>query len=438
MTTLHPTEPLKAWKKAKELREKYYHNYAKAHELGGLRWSGGASSFDAIPGGFGRDVYGLTGEPYAAGLSIDHKFNKRCQDAAEAAGYARDLCAYMRTYWGSVLLNEYGFGGPFPKPDFIFQNQACCSHAKWYQTVSKLEGGVPTFFTDTVIGRYDDGMNDSGHTYLYNQCMESIEWMEKVTGRKFNDELFIEAVKNDMRATSRWSEICALNQAKPAPLDEKSMYALYVLAALNKSAGWCADFYDELLDEVKDRVARGIAAVGNERCRIMTDIQPPWGFLQVFRYLEEFGVVSIGSLYTYGLMGHWQIGPDGRLGPHPTPMDRGISLDSRETAMKYYVDWHMSRPLVRSLYDSSIKTDAVISIARQWDVSGVIMHLNRGCEGVSLGCMENRLGLVEAGIPIMTYEGNMGDDREFDLQRTLSRIDAFMETLGLERDFAPA
>ncbi len=75
---------------------------------------------------------------------------------------------------------------------------------------------------------------------------------------------------------------------------------------------------------------------------------------------------------------------------------------------------------------------------REWKVNGVMLHLNRGCEGLSLGIMENRLGLAAAGIPVMTYEGNMGDDREFDMGRTQNRVDSFMETLRLKRDFVHA
>ncbi len=63
-----------------------------------------------------------------------------------------------------------------------------------------------------------------------------------------------------------------------------------------------------------------------------------------------------------------------------------------------------------------------------------MLHYNRGCEGLSLGIAENRLALIEAGYPVMTFEGNMGDEREFDLARTMARIDTFMETLGLTRD----
>lgn len=96
-----------------------------------------------------------------------------------------------------------------------------------------------------------------------------------------------------------------LNRAVPAPLDEKSIYSLYVLGPLQKSNGAFADFYDELYEEVKDRVDRGIAAVVNEQARVITDTQPPWGFLKIYRYLESWGTVSVGSLYTFGFEGMW-------------------------------------------------------------------------------------------------------------------------------------
>ena len=50
-----------------------------------------------------------------------------------------------------------------------------------------------------------------------------------------------------------------------------------------------------------------------------------------------------------------------------------------------------------------------------------------------MGIAENRLGLLEAGFPVMTFEGNMGDEREFDLARTKARVDTFMETLGFTK-----
>ena len=434
MHNKYPTEPLKLWKKAKELREQYYLNYAKAKDNGGLRWSGSAWALDALPAGLGTDVFSLTGEPYAAAISHDRKFAKECMDAAESYGFARDLCSYMRIYWGGMHLDKYLFGGKFPKPDFIFQTQICCSHSKWYQHVSTVEQ-VPQFYVDVGVGPYKD-MTDARLDYVVGQLNEGIEFLEKSTGRKFDDELFIKAVKNEMRSTSRWADICALNKVKPAPLDEKTMYSLYVLATLSKSSQWCADFYDELYDEVKDRVARGIAAVPNETVRMMSDTQPPWSFLKIFRYLETFGAVSIGSLYTFALEGIWETKEDGSWGGRTLPWNKGIAMNDRQTALRLYADWNLSKPQWQHFYDPRLKTEMMLRIVKEWQVDGVMLHLNRGCEGLSMGIMENRMGIAKAGVPIMTYEGNMGDEREFDEVRTQARVDAFMEQLGLRRQAA--
>ncbi len=430
----YPTESLKLWGKAKQLREQYYQNYARAKDNGGLRWSGSAWALDAVPAGLGDDVYSLTGEPYAAAVAHDKKFAKECMDAAESVGFARDLCSYMRIYWGGMHLDKYLYGGKFPKPDFIFQTQICCSHSKWYQHVAQHEK-VPQFYVDVGVGPYKD-LNKDRLDYVTNQLLDGIEFLEKTTGRKFDDEKFIKAVKNEMRSTSRWADICALNKAKPAPLDEKTMYSLYVLATLSKSSQWCADFYDELYEEVKDRVARGIAAVPNEKARMMSDTQPPWSFLKIFRYLETYGAVSIGSLYTFALEGIWEDKPDGSWGGRSLPWEKGIPMNTREEVARLYADWNLSKPQWQHFFDPRLKTAMMLRIVKEWQVDGVMLHLNRGCEGLSMGIMENRGGIAKAGVPIMTFEGNMGDEREFDEVRTQARVDAFMEQLGLRRQAA--
>jgi benzoyl-CoA reductase subunit B len=191
---------------------------------------------------------------------------------------------------------------------------------------------------------------------------------------------------------------------------------------------------EEVRDEVKDRVARGIAAVGNESCRLMSDTQPPWAFLKVFRYLEKYGAVSIGSLYTFGLEGIWEVKPDGSWGPRTTPMQQGIEIKTREQAAYINAEWNLSKPEWQHFYHPKLKTEMMLWIAEQWKLDGIMLHYNRGCEGLSCGIAENRLGLLEAGYPVMSFEGNMGDEREFDEVATMARIDAFMESLGIKQD----
>ncbi len=427
----YKTEPLKCWQKAKELREKYYKDYQTAHETGGLRWTGGAWSFDAIPYGLGDDVYPLTGEPYAASIAFMKDFSLECLEATEAKGWARDLCSYMRNYWGSMYLDKWAFGGPFPKANFAWQDHICCSHGKWDQHVAEYEK-IPYFCIDVSVGPYND-LDEPKLKYVVDQMHEGIEFLEKATGREYDDEKLIAAVNNECRHTSTWAEICMLNKHKPAPLDEKSMYSLYVFGTLSKAKKEFADFMEEVRDEMKYRIDNEIAALPTERCRLISDTQPPWAFLKVFRYLEKFGAISVGSLYTFALVGIWEDKPDGTWGPRTTPAQQGIKIETRDQALRILADWNLSKPEWQQFYDPTIKTRMMKRIYDEWELDGVMLHLNRGCEGLSCGIMENHWGLTHMDVPVMSFEGNMGDSREFDESRTMDRIDSFMERLGLKK-----
>ena len=48
--------------------------------------------------------------------------------------------------------------------------------------------------------------------------------------------------------------------------------------------------------------------------------------------------------------------------------------------------------------------------------------------------MEMKNAIAKTGLPVMTFEGNMADEREFDGARTARMIDLFVtETLGLRK-----
>ena len=85
-------------------------------------------------------------------------------------------------------------------------------------------------------------------------------------------------------------------------------------------------------------------------------------------------------------------------------------------------------------YGAKYKNDLVTKIAKQWKCDAAIIHLNRGCEGTAQHQMEMKIALQNMGLPTMTFEGNMADEREFDEARTHRFIDLFVtETLGLKK-----
>ncbi len=436
------SSPVQCWGKAKELRMKIYQEIKDAKAQGKVLIGGGAESLIAIPTGFDHNI--LVGEPYGASISYLYKDNPdlyfQIVEAAEHAGYPRDLCAYMRNYLGSVILDKYIFGGHFPKLDFCLQAGFCDTHSKWYQAVSEIEK-IPYFSLDLVpfdweIAGESEKTKQLKRDYIVSQIYEAIEWMEKTIGKKFDDEKFIQGVINESESTSLWAKVCILNRAIPAPLDEKTILSFYILAVLGRPRQDVVDFYKELLAEIEDRVANQIAANPYERARVMTDSQPPWFALDFFRLLESYGVVSVGAHYSFGLSGGWEYDEAGKTwNAARPPKEQGVELKTREDAAKWLADWWLSTGTVcRGVRHSGIgKIQRMKDLVDKWHVDGLIVHLNRGCEGTSLGQMDFVQTLMKEGLPVMTFEGNHADPREYDEKRTFARIESFMETMGLKQ-----
>jgi hypothetical protein len=94
------------------------------------------------------------------------------------------------------------------------------------------------------------------------------------------------------------------------------------------------------------------------------------------------------------------------------------------------------RPFEPEVYEHRVKylADQMINaISKKWKCDGIILHYNRGCEGLSLGIAENRLGLLDLGYKVMNYEWNIGTEREFDEKAVTTRIDIFLDSIGLKR-----
>lgn len=110
-----------------------------------------------------------------------------------------------------------------------------------------------------------------------------------------------------------------------------------------------------------------------------------------------------------------------------------MPLNSREDAVRALVWWHLDKPN-RSVFGSPQGKAALnLRFYKEWGAQGMIMHLNRGCEGLSMFSPEIRLFLLEHGVPVVAFEHNMADKREFDEAQVMDRLDAFMESLDLKK-----
>ncbi|MEE8472753.1 MAG: 2-hydroxyacyl-CoA dehydratase family protein [Dehalococcoidia bacterium] len=425
----YKSERLACWQQAKELRNKHYRDIWEAKEKGKVLATGGEYSFIPLVAGLG-DYEFLGGEPYGATVGTDQNLATECAEAAEARGFARDMCSYMRLYWGSMFLDKSPWG-KFVKPDFCLSWHLCESHGKWYQLVSE-HMGIPSFVIEIPLGPRTQNRREAQIRYLVAQMEEAIDWMQKVTGRGYDDGLLIEAVSNEIDATAIWAKCCELNKNIPAPLDLKSMFSLYVISSLIRCQPEAADFFRTLYDEVKYRVDNQIAALATERCRLYHDAEPVWHFLQLFRIAEKYGAVVPASFYAFVVGTAFEADENGHWLPAKTMAERGAPLKNRGEALELLATSYVDRPGLWGWMPQQKVTDS-LSIYRDWQCDGAILHLNRGCEGLTQGLTEAALALKAAGAPTMVYESNMVDPREFSPTQVVDSLESFLESLGLTK-----
>jgi benzoyl-CoA reductase subunit B len=411
---------------------KSYREIANARRDGKLLCIGNRGGFpDTLLTGFRCEFLGVP--DCGASIGSQPEFALRAVEAAEQAGYSRDLCAYNRAFLGSALRGEYVFGGEFPKPDFIFTPLPCDNNGKIGQALSEFYG-VPFIGIDVpVLWELSNGYAPHQVDYVVDQFHQGIATIERLFGQQYDDEKLYEGIYNRCACEVLWAEIAMLNQRTPVPVDLKSQYALMAPLVNRKHKAETVQFYRELLQEVEDRVAHGIAAVAEERVRLAHDGIPAWHSLWLFRWAEGFGVAFIGGHYTIVGFGAFDIGKDGRLQPRKPPQEMGVSFRDREEALRFLAEWflhtitiggHMIRP----------RRSCQVHLCREWQAQGLIYHLNRGCPAFTAGALETKMVLEkELGIPVLVYEASSTDPRDFDRAAIVDRWEAFFEQMGLRR-----
>ncbi len=429
----YKSKPLDCWQWGKELRLEAYQDLIKGRQEGKLLILGCAATPYGMLAGLGDFVF-LAGEPYGASIAADPPFSIPCMEAYEARGYSRDMCGYMRNFLGSMYLDKYYFtGGPFPKFDFAWSVRHCpAGHPKWHQMVSEYQG-FPMNYIDDETMLATDGDPEHRIEYVAGQYMDSVEWMEKVTGRTFDDEKAIEAMRNYFRNEALWGEVCLINGAVPAPLDIKSMFALMPISMLRRHEAVATQFLETLRDEMKDRIANQIAAVPTERYRMAMLTPPPWSFLKIFRYLENFGVVFVGT-YVY-LINSGEVKfllDEGKVVPATVPEERPgwPQIKNREDLCRTVARWRAEHPF-QSHLDTRKKEYVVLF--RHWKGDAYLLLLNRGCVPMTTNMYDFQRDLHQHGIQVAMFEGNFADCRDIDETGVLDRLEAFLEGQGIQK-----
>ncbi|MDP6347096.1 MAG: 2-hydroxyacyl-CoA dehydratase family protein [Dehalococcoidia bacterium] len=424
----YPTKPIECWGKLEDLRRRLVRDTYSARERGEIVVLGGPGPLPSLLCGLGGFQL-LSPMPIGPDMQ-DLRLLTKMNELATAQGYGNDCCATLRIALGSMMMDRFGMNkrtGEIMKPDIHFESLACQGQMKAQQLYQEYYSELPSYVVELP---WQEESRQADVDYLESQLHEAVEWLQKTTGREYDDKLLAEGWINEWRSRIYFSRIMEHQAAIPAPIDQKTMASFATLmwrGAMHLPE--VMEFYKEAADEVGGRAKDGIAALATERCRLFHEGPVPWYPSNVLRYFNRYGAVCIGSwLYTTEF-GNFNINDDGSWDVCPMPEDMGLPLKTRDDilhSMAVVFTTYNPRPKM------SVRIDNRVAMSRHFKLDGAVFALDRGCLGNTCGAMESIVALKEAGIPVMSYEGACANPSELDQGEVISRIDAFMESLGLE------
>ncbi|MBI4289048.1 MAG: 2-hydroxyacyl-CoA dehydratase [Chloroflexi bacterium] len=429
----YKVKPLDCWAKMKELRRDQVKQLWNAKKEGKVLILGLVDQCNSVIRGLGP-VSTFTFGPYFGKIMDNTELTTQCAEATEARGFGPDTCATLRIQLGSVFLGFHNKGrdGVPVVPDFCLEMHQCDAQSKVAREISEWYG-IPFFAVEMPpFPRAKD--------YLMEQLANCIEWMSKVTGRPYDDELFIDGVYNEWRTRVYYARTCELLQNVPAPLDQRMLASFNILLQVRKMCfPEVANLLKELYEETKERVREGISALGVEKARLFHEgmfqqyVYKGWPQGGMARSVVDYGAIFIGSRVQYGLHGAWKVREDGTWAAPQTLEERGITLRTREEALRHLAELYTDYSPQMQCWSLTPRVGFELSTVKQWHVDGVVLNLDRTCHGNTPVMLEQRMALQKLGVPAMVYEASSADPREFDRVKTLDALDAFLESMGLHK-----
>lgn len=414
------SEPFKVFPRYKELADSYYTRLRTAKKEGKLvSWG-----VVLIPSEIIRamDIEPVLGEPFSAACAAGG-LAPELTGATENYGFGRDVCAYSRNFVGAYLTNKSPIG-EMPLPDVVVGCKTGCNdHIAWFETLSKMLH--KPFFGIDMPAVYED-VQEYHITYVQSQLENFVRFLEEVSRRKMVEENLVEAVTLSHKARALWTRVLEYDKRIPSPLSFRNQLSFMLPAVSLRGTKGAVDFYLALIDELEDKVKRGVAAAPQEKVRLLWDNIPPWYYMQLFRYLDEKGAVIVISPYAalFGI----------NLPTSPALSEQGKKLLQKKSPTNFKEALReVAKDYILSMTFENLpaKLAWYKQVVKDYKVQAALFHANRGCKNLSLNKGDVARYLEEKlRLPVLVFEGSNADPKDFDERVVVGKIEAFLKKVG--------
>ena len=356
---------------------------------------------------FGFDVY--FPENHGALLGATRTATDFIPEAGRL-GFSNHVCSYTTGDIGSYLRKKtplqahYGMTG-IPRPDLIVYNTNQCREVEdWFSFFAKefncpIEGIHPPRYLNEVTKAETDLVIQQ-HKNILPAC-------EAASGKKFDIDAFRETLQLSKDATLLWQQVLQTAKATPAPITffdgTIHMGPIVVLRGTEKAK----DYYQVLLTELNENVARRAGVVEKEQCRFFWDGMPIWG---KNRMLSDLFIQNHASVVASTYCNSWIF-------------DDFDERDPFQSSALAYTQIFINR-------SEKIKMQMLKGWLKDFACDGIIYHDSKTCFNNS----NAKFGLPqrlkdETGIPYLVIEGDLCDLRFFSEGQSITKIETFIEQI---------
>jgi len=266
-------------------------------------------------------------------------------------------------------------------------------------------------------GTYKQAIN-----FMVRELKEFVAFLEHLLSKKIDwDKL--DEITNDLIEVNRvWYQINQLRKTRPCPMHSRDFWS-----CMNASLYPAGDpkaslkLYQDMYQEVKDRVDNKIGAIADEKYRLVFAELPPWHDLKIFDELAERGWNFVVESWAYH---------------PPKPIDYSRISDPLERIATQTYQW-----LTGSFKDALKQGEYMgyfaypyLEYARTYQCDGALLHPLLTCRTATnhLILVQDRL-LNKLKVPSLVAEGDIVDLKLFNHADVMRRAEAFEEIMDNSR-----
>jgi len=350
-------------------------------------------------------------------------------DRSDSDGFPTHMCGYARNCIGyTARMKDLGeippeapMGG-MAKPMLLLSSGSLCdARYKWFQALGRyLDAPVWTVEIPHpgVEESFMEGAYESAINFMVKELGEFITFLERLLAKKMDWDKLAEITDDIIKINRLWYEINELRKARPCPMHSRDFWS-----CMNASLYPAGDpkeslkLYQDMHQEMKDRVENKIGAVAEEKYRLAFAELPPWHDLKIFDELAERGWNFVIESWAYH---------------PPKPIDTTQVSNPLERIAKETYQWFTGsfKGALKAKEYMGYFAYPYLEYARDYQCDGALLHPLLTCRTATnhLMLVQDRL-LNKLKIPSLVAEGDIVDLKLFDHADTMRKAETFEEMM---------